>query len=51
MTIQEKYENKLLELIQNQVNNNENSLDNSDLQGVVNVMVRNLIGEIKGEEK
>ena len=47
MTIQEKYENKILDLIQNQVNDDENSLDNSDLQGVVSVMVRNLINEIK----
>jgi len=47
LAIQFKYENEILELIENQMRNDENSLTQSDVQGRVSAIVMSIISEIK----
>lgn len=42
-----EYENEILELIETQVRNDENSLTQSDLQGVVSALVMKIQREAK----
>lgn len=42
-----KYEDEILELIENQVRNDENTLTQSDLQGVVSALVLKIQREVK----
>jgi hypothetical protein len=42
------HESAILELIENQVRNDENSLTQSDLQGRVSALVLNIVNDSKG---
>jgi len=45
LAIQFKYENEILELIENQMRSDENSLTQSDVQGRVSAIVMSLLSE------
>ena len=42
-----EYENQILELIENQLKNDSNTLTQSDMQGVVSAIVMKIIREAK----
>lgn len=48
MIITNKYSNEILEVIELQLRNNEDSLTQSDLQGRVDAIVMNILNETKG---
>ncbi len=50
ITARNKFENAILELLENQLRNDENSLTQSDLQGCVSAIVNNIIIYAKKEE-
>ena len=46
-----KFDNEILELIENQLRNDEDTLTQSDLQGRVSAIVNEIINYTKAEEK